>query len=197
MTHTHIKIVFFATLSTFVIASVSCSPPVEERIKAYVETHNQHDVDRVMKFYDQDAKYVMMEGNLEKTGKREIRKLEEFDAATNSHYEIVNIERKSPEIVLCRINEQSDFYKLAGVDTVEKLIHFVFKDTLITNVKVVRSKETREKLGKNFKKFTGWATKNRVEEFEQLLPKGNFRYGQKEARRWMALLQEWKQASSE
>ena len=43
------------------IMIISCSPKLEDRFEAYVGAHNSHDVEKIMSFYTEDARFEFVE----------------------------------------------------------------------------------------------------------------------------------------
>lgn len=48
----------FLSLS-LILMSLSCSPKPKDRIRAYVEAHNSHDVEKIMSFYAEDVRFEL------------------------------------------------------------------------------------------------------------------------------------------
>ena len=128
---------------------LSCSPKLENRFKAYMEAHNSHDVEKVMSFYAEDARFEFVESWV-REGKEAIRKQEEFDAALNSQLDFTDL-KVSGDIVTAKVTERSDYYKLAGIDEVYyEYYTIIFRDGLIKEIKTELTQESVKAINEVF-----------------------------------------------
>jgi len=169
---------------------MSCSTdPIRKTVEGYVKAHNDHDVDKAMTFFGDSAVYNWKEGWFKK-GKKAIQEVEEFDAYTQSHYDVSKIEVRR-DTLLCTIEESNNFYTAAGVDNFTKIARFVVEDSKIMQYEFIMNNKSWGEIKEALKPFREWAQREREQEFGQLLLDGEFRYGYNGAKRWMALMDEW------
>lgn len=171
---------------------ISCSPKLEDRFEAYVEAHNSQNVGKVMSFYAEDARFEFVESWV-REGKEEIRKQEEFDAALNSQLAFTDLEL-SGDTLTCKVTEQSDYYKLAGIDEVYyKYYTIIFRDGLIKEIKVELTEKSVKAINEVFRSLIEWAQKERSQELAELMSEGEVVYSAESAKKWLALLREWRE----
>jgi len=159
-----------------------------------VQAYNSHDVEKLMSFYTDDIRFEVV-GFFVKEGKEDIRKLTEYDAAVNVHMSISNI-KVSGDTVTFTLIESNDWFRLAGV---EELIYepnrIVFHGGLIKEIKTEITPESAKAAGEAWQAIMQWASKERSEELADLMPGGEFIYSAESARKWLALLRQWREVT--
>lgn len=182
--------VFYFLFLLFVMI-LGCSPRLEDRLKAYEDAHNSHDVEKVMVFYAEDFRFEMV-GSWVAEGKEEMRKLEEWDAAVNSHLTFTDL-KVSGDTVTCKATERNDLYRIAGIEGMHyKSSIFIFYDGLIKEIKAEQTEKSVRAKEVVFKSFIEWASKERSQELTELKYEGEYVFSAENAKRWLALLQEWR-----
>lgn len=164
---------------------------LKDLVKNYLEAHNNHDVEAVMAFYTDNIKFIE-EGISERTGKDELRNKELWDSAVNASLEITQIEAANKTIT-GRATEFSDWYDAADISEVQydKII-IKFEGNLISEITVVYSEETNNKIGRAFLSFLNWTSYFYPDELTKLKPEGTFIYTPELAPLWIRLLKEWR-----
>ena len=171
----------------------SCAPDLSERIRAYEATHNTHDVEKLMSFYRDDIEFEIV-GVWVKKGKAAVRKLAEWDRATNLQMTISDIV-VSGDTVTFKLVEKNDWWTLAGIGEVHYDPCFmVFRNGLITKLRATMTQEGLDKYAKQWPLIISWAQEHRKDELKELLPNGKFIYGAESAKKWLALLRAWRAA---
>jgi hypothetical protein len=178
-------------LLVVVVLLVSCGPDLAEYVRAYEATYNAHDTEKLMSFYDDDIRFEIV-GVWVKSGKQAMRELAEWDRATNLRMTISDIS-VSGNSVTCKLVETNDWWKLAGIGEVlyEPCI-MVFRNSLMTEMQAKMASSSVEAYMKAWSAIHKWASQNRSEALAELLPDGQFIYGEGPARKWLELLREWR-----
>jgi ketosteroid isomerase-like protein len=166
----------------------------EQRVRAYENAANDHDVDRVMSLYHQDIRFQAV-GAFEKVGKGDLRKLAEYDSVVNTHLVFSDL-AVSGDTVRCRVKERNDWLRLAGIEEVEyDEARIIFRDGLIAEITAKPSEEGAQAIGEVLGAIVRWASENRGEELAGSMPGGEFIYTAQSAGRWLSLLREWRNAT--
>jgi len=175
-----------------IIVILSCSPKPENRFEAYVEAHNSHDVERIMSFYAEDARFEFVESYV-REGREEIRKQEEFDAALNSQLAFTDL-KVNGGTVTGKVTEQSDYYRLAGIDEVYYEDYtIIFRDGLIKEIKTELTLGSVMEINEVFTDLLDWVRKEKKQELDDLILEGEVVYSAESAKKWLALLREWRE----
>ena len=170
---------------------LSCSTNLEDRVKAYEEAHNKHDIDKVMSFYTDDIRFEIV-GTWSKVGREQVRQLAEWDAATNSHMEISDI-KVSADTVTFRLDEGNDWFRLLGVEVLNyEPCMMIFQDGMLKYLKAELSDVSMIPVQEAWQLMFQWASEERSKELSELMPGGEFMYSADYARRWLSLLSEWR-----
>ena len=175
---------------------ISCSPKLMNRLKAYEEIHNSHDVEKVMSFYTEDFRFEMV-GMWVAKGKEEMRKLEEWDAAVNSHLTFTDL-KVNGDTVTCKLTEQNDLHRLAGIEGMHyKSSIFIFHDGLIKEIIAEQTEESVKTKEGVFKSFIEWASRERSQELAFLMHEGEYIFSAKNATGWLSLFRKWREETDQ
>ncbi|KPK70680.1 hypothetical protein AMJ87_08550 [candidate division WOR_3 bacterium SM23_60] len=183
-------------LWTLILMVLACAPDLSERMRIYVETYNTHDVDEIMTFYTDDVRFENV-GVWVKTDKQEVRKITEWDATTHIVMKVSNVMVRGDTVTFSLL-ETNDWLKLAGIgEALYEPSRIVFKDGKIA---IIQAKLTEESLNRWMPKWNSilaWATEHRPDRLAEVMPEGAFVFGADYARKWLELLEEWRQATEE
>lgn len=169
----------------------SCSKKPVSTLNKYLEAHNQHDVSKALSFFADTAIVEIIEG-WTKQGIKKIRPLEEFDSATNSHIRVWDVATRN-DTVFCRMEEENDFYKEAGVEKIQGFLRVAYNEAgLISRLSIRRTPQSYRLIKDAMVPFAQWAAEKRSAVWAKLFEDGEFRYGYEGAKGWMALLKEYK-----
>jgi hypothetical protein len=182
----HIVLYFLFLL----LLTTSCSPKLDEKIKAYQEAHNRGDIEKVMSFFTEDIKYDVI-GQWKVTSKESLKSRVEIDVFLNSHVNFTDI-KSSKNKVTCKVEEQNDLLKVSGIDTIYyEFREFIFEDGLIKEAKTQLTQEGVDALRNIQRAFGEWAAENRKEEVAELK---SVRIVNKDIfAKWLALMREWRE----
>ncbi|UCG93269.1 MAG: nuclear transport factor 2 family protein [candidate division WOR-3 bacterium] len=181
----------FSLLVLLMFIFLSCAPKLDERVKAYEQAYNSHDVEKIMSFYADDIKFEVV-GFFVKEGTEEVRNLTEYDVTVNIQMSISNIKVNGDTATFTLI-ESNDWFRLAGV---EELVYepnrIVFRDGLIKEIRAEITPESVKAAGKAYQTIMQWASKEHSEALAELTPGGIFSYTAETAKKWLELLKEWR-----
>ncbi len=177
-----------------VLLMTACSPPDDllQRVTAYQDACNRHDIDEVMALYARDARLEFGPlGSIE--GTERIRGIHEYDRAINTelHFEDCTVDYRT---VTCRAVENNDWLRTARLDPlVYSASIFTFnRRGLIETTVAQMSPESARRLGKVMARFNAWARENAAWEYSELFrPDGGFRYIYDSGGKILGLLQQW------
>jgi len=185
-------VAFYSALSLLPVAISACSPNPANLLKAYQEAHNSHDVERALSLMTDDVTFRLA-GTGVKEGKEQVRWIEEWDAAVNSHLTFADIKVKG-HMVICKVIEKNDLFKLYGIEEVHyTLATFIFHDGLIKEITIEPSQKSVREIDEIRHSFIEWATQERGQQLEALRTEGKFIYSAENASLWLALLEEWRE----
>jgi len=174
---------------------LSCSPRLEERVKAFERAYNERDVEKVMSFYAEDAVHAVP-GVFVAQGSEELRALTEHDAVLNTRLSLGEC-RTVGDTVRCELTFSSDWTTAAGIRQVRYSAAFVFSDGLIKEFVTEVSPEGAQAFSNVFNPFLAWASAEKPEQVREMMPEGEFVYSAQNAKRSLALLREWQQEMEE
>jgi hypothetical protein len=172
------------------LLTTSCNQKLEERIQAYLEAHNNGDVETEMSLFAENPKFEIVD-QWSREGQEDLRALIGTDAALHSHLTIKDI-KVSKNKVTCGLEERNDWLKLAGVDPLHyEFREFTFEKDLIKEIRSKQVDEDIKALEKFRDDFGEWAFENRKEEMavlrrQSVITKDNIG-------KWLDLMREWRE----
>lgn len=178
------------------ILLISCNENKKnDLIQSYFEAHNAHEIENSLGYFNEDAVFEL-KGVWTKKGLNDIRGLEEFDAAMNSHLELIEA-RQSGDTVYCRIVENNDWFSSVGIT---RLVHdptiFVLDGRKIKHIIAYPDQETGEKIEAAIGQIFQWSQQTGDSAVYKLLPEGEFIYSTEAATQWKALFERMKESDS-
>jgi ketosteroid isomerase-like protein len=189
------RIVISSLLVLMLVATQSCSPKPENRLKDFEKAYNAHDVEKIMSFYAEDAVHEVL-GQFVLRGKEKIRGLVEYDAASDARLSFTQYEVEG-QTITCGFTMTDDWIKAAGMDQIHYSGTLVFRDGLIHQWTAQTSSETVQRLTDVFNAVTDWASKERPQQLEELISQGDFVYNAENAKKSLELLREWQKATGQ
>ena len=181
------KIAIIILLAFF---TISCEQNHMSIVKSYEELHNAHDIERTMLLYHDDIKFELI-GTWVKSGKSEIRALEEWDKALNSSLKFEAIDSRG-DSVFCKVIEKNDWFKAVGI---EQIIHdptiFIIHKGLIKNIIVNPTAEIGKEIGIKLGSIYSWSKITNDSTIHDLIIDGEFIYSVESAKKWLILLDNW------
>ena len=168
-----------------------CSLTLEDRVKIYEQTHNKHDIEKMISLYSDDIRFEIV-GTWIKTGKDQVRELAEWDAATNSHMIISDI-KVSNDTVTFKLKEGNDWFRHIGIEFMyyDPCI-IVFSNGLIKELKAEVNNESMKAFQEVWPSIYQWLSEEKKEELTELISEGEFVYNSENAKKWLIILNEWR-----
>ena len=180
-------------LSFFIIVTLtgtmSCGPKLEDKVKAFEETYNSHDVEKIMSFYADDALHEVP-GTFLLKGKKELRDLAEYDKVLNFHLSFKQCKVEG-DTITCELTVIDDWTRTAGIQKVTYSSKIVFKDGLIKQWITVPTSESAQAINNLVRSLMEYASKEKPQLLKEMMPEGKFIYNAENARKLLALEQEW------
>ena len=164
-------------------------------ISSYFENHNNHDIENALNHYGEDVVFEL-KGVWTKTGLADMRSLEEWDAALNSHLRLESAE-VSGDTVRCKVIESNDWFRSVGIDS---LVHdpavFVIRDGKFRHIMGYPSAETGKQVEAAMGKIFQWSAMTGDSTVYDLIHQGQFVYSTESANTWMELFGKMKDSVS-
>jgi hypothetical protein len=175
---------------------ISCSKEkTQEVVKSYIASHNSHDIENTLTFYDDNIIFEL-KGVWTKKGMLEMQSLEEWDAALNSNLKLESISSKE-DTVFCRIVENNDWF---GAIDITNLVHdptvFVVNNGKIKKIIGYPSEKTGKEIEAAIGVIYQWSQKAQDSTINDLIQNGQFVYTAKAAEKWLDLFNRWKASES-
>ena len=184
---------FLLLLFAMVIASCSPKPSPVELVMTYEDAYNSYDLDRFLSLFAEDATFEVV-GQFVFKGKEDIRRVAEYDSVLNLHMSIIRLSTKA-DTVFCDLTETNDWLKTAGIGEARYTGRFVFEDGLMKLIEGKATPETDLAFNQVLNPLMEWASEERPEELAQMMPEGKFVYNAENAKKSLALLREWQEAT--
>jgi hypothetical protein len=173
---------------------LSCGINLEERVRAYEQTCNSHDFDGMMSFYAEDAQFKVV-GAFDKIGIEEIRSITEWDTTVKVHMRISDI-TVNGDTVTFKLVESNEWWRLAGIHEVTySPCTMIFSNGLIKLIKAEATNESLTAISKVLPGIFDWVSKERSEDFAEVMPGGEFIYTAESAKKWLELLKDRRAAA--
>jgi hypothetical protein len=182
-----------AVVFLIVAACLSCSPKLQDRVKAFEETYNRHDVEGVLAMFAENGVFEVP-GSFTLRGRDDIRQIVEYDAAMNTQVSFGEYLVKD-NVILCDMAETNDWLTAAGIKETQYSVQLVFEKGLIQLFRAQAGAETKQAISEVVGPMTEWASKERPAELEQIMPAGNFVYNAQNGRLFLTMLKDWMAAT--
>ena len=181
-------------LSFLLLSTTSCAPNLKDRVKAFQEAYNSHDVEKELSLCEEDLRFEIV-GESVTEGKEELRKLCEMGAILNDHLTLTDL-KVSGDTVTCRLKEHNDWFKAGGIDAVYyESAQFTFKNGLIKEVRSKYTQDTARSLKEFHASFGKWGSEKRSQELAELAPEGKLT--KENVSRLLTLVREWREETEE
>lgn len=175
------------------IIITSCATKPEDRVKAFEKAYNNHEVDKVMSLYADDASIEIV-GYFVVRGEKEIRDMTEYDITQNIHLSYNECITKD-DTVICNESVTNDFIKFADIKDANYSTKFIFSDGLIKQIISKPTPQTYKAWNQVLKPHLEWLSKERPQQLQEMMPEGKFIMNAENAKKQIPLLKEWKEAT--
>jgi hypothetical protein len=177
-------------LISFLFLAISCNQNSVELVKTYEKLHNEHDIEGAMLLYHENIEFELV-GTWIKSGKEEIRALEEWDRALNSNLKFESFEVKG-DSVFCKVIERNDWFKAVGI---KQIVHdptiFIVSKGRINKIIANPSREIGKQIGAKIGSIYTWLKTTNDNTINELIVNGEFIYSEEAAKKWIKLLNRW------
>lgn len=171
---------------------ISCSiDESQETVKAYIEAHNNHDVENELSYYNQDIVFEL-KNTWTKKGVEEMKSLAVWDSTINSNLKLESMESRG-DSVFCKITENNDWFKNVGIyDLLHDPTIIIVENNKIKKIIGYPSEETGRKIQKSIGEIIQWSQQKKDSTIYRLIPNGQFIYSSEAAIEWIELFKKWK-----
>ena len=177
---------------TIFLLTTSCAPTLVDRVKTLEKVHNRGDVEKEMTFFADDVIFEIV-GSGKATGKEQLRKAVERQVIFNSVMNVRDCQAEG-ETVTCRVIEQNDLLKAAGVGPLYyESAQYEFEEGLIKTIRAKLSDESNRVTKEFWNSFSKWAYENRAQEWDEVRGAGAT---EESVAKWLALAREWRAEKS-
>jgi hypothetical protein len=188
--------VFFSLLFLLSLIISGCSSNLVDQLRAYETAHNNHDIDQILSLVTDDIEFHLVGAEVS-VGKQQIRWIEEWGAAVNSQLTFTDLKVRGNTLT-CQATEKNDLFKLYGLEEFAyKSVTFIFHDGLIQEIRVEQSAASSQDVAELRQAFIEWASQERSQKLEELMPQGEAVYHTDNAGAWLALLREWREETDQ
>lgn len=178
-----------------VVILVGCTTSPEQVVKSYEYAHNVHDVESALDLMSDDITFAL--GDVwTRNGKDNMSQIEKWDSVLNSRLAF-NIMVTRGDSVFCRVTEQNDWFKKAGVDKIEySPVVVIAHQGLIHKFIATPPTDVGQHIEEVMRSLYTWSTETNDSTLHHLLPDGKFIYSAESASRWLDLLDRWNAANT-
>jgi hypothetical protein len=177
----------------FAFSACNSTMSNEEVLKAYIERHNNHDIEGVVELFHPRA-VVELPG---RPPLNEIRKIEAWDAAVQSRKMYESWEVQGDTIIIGTIIERNNWYSHGGIRQVEYQpgSMFIFREGKIFKIRSSdMTVESQQLIQDMFRNFLAWAQENKPGELARLMPNGAINLEEGNSKEWFLLMDEWQRS---
>jgi len=162
------------------LLTTSCASPLVDKVKAFQESHNRLDVEKLLELSTDDVK---QEGS---GGYQWIMQ----EALLNSRIFLTDI-KVDGDVVTCKAKQQDDWYKIAGINAVYyESFQLTFKDGLIKDIESKYTQESTDAIHAFRATFHKWTVEKLGKEGIELRRRN---VTIENVDKWMTLLREWRE----
>jgi len=169
----------------------SCTSNFEDKIKLLEETHNNHEIDKVISLYADDAKFVLVGGWVAE-GKDNLIERFNWDFAVNGSLKFYNYKTIN-DTVVCKVEERNDFFQMLDIDVVKyDYSKFIFEGNVIKEVRAKLNPESKNLIEDSMSSFIIWVSSEKPGELDSLKLNGNFIFTKEKSKNWLELLKAYR-----
>jgi limonene-1,2-epoxide hydrolase len=160
-------------------------------VKTFQEMVNQHDVEKIMSMFSDDATFEIV-GLSKFEGKKNVKIIFEYDIGVNTNLQFINCKSEG-DTVHCQLLERNDRLDAIGIDELEfSSCNITFKDGLIQSFAAEIPPYFVEYNSKILKRFIPWLSENHPNDYARMFSsEGRFIYNRENGRDVVPLLRKW------
>ena len=179
-----------AIIITFALTFISCSPKPSEVVKKYESAFNSHNVNKFTSLFTDNA-VIELSLLYHLKGKNQIRGYAEYDSVLSSQITISDIAENDGRAFFV-MTLKNDLLRTLGIDEEKYSLIFKIDDGKIENISGGATNKTEIKLKTFQNAFMLWAARKKLDVLNEIMPNGNLVYNATNAKKYLALVTEWK-----
>jgi len=181
-------------LLLLVIIFTSCTSKLDDKVKLLEQAHNNHEIDKVISLYANDAKFVLVGGWVAE-GKDKLIERFNWDFAVNGSLKFYDY-KTIKDTVICKVEERNDFFQMLDIDVAKyDYSKFIFEDNVIKEVRAKLNQESKNLIEDSMSSFIIWASSEKSGELDSLKLNGNFSFTSEKSKIWLELLNAYRDKS--
>ncbi len=172
--------------------SMACTTEPNGQIEAYLAAINIHDVERATSYLANDFRITFVNYGVS-LDKEQAREALAWDAGANGHvrFEPSDVEEHA---ITGLLTEENDFLKLVGIPVLKARTTYRFDGHGLIKEQIYELLPHQASSQDAMQPAVAWAAKHQPKELAEIYPEGQMIYSEEMARRWVALLKEWRAA---
>jgi len=189
------KFIFFNTLFILSCSSQEGEEVILQRFQSYRNALNNHDKEKALTYLAEDFKLVFVDFNMTMT-KDQVVDVLGWDVGANgkvTHGEL----HVSENTISGTFTEQNDFLKLIDIPQLKAKINYKFGEDGLIKKQLYEALPNQPSFLEKMKPAIDWASQYRKEELAIIYPNNQMLFNEKMARRWVALLKDWRKATQQ
>ncbi len=163
------------------------------QVDAYLAAINMHDIERARSFLASDFRITFVNYGVS-LDKEQAREALAWDAGANGHvsFEPSDVQEHAITGVL---TEENEFLKLVGIPVLKARTTYRLDEQGLIREQFYELLPGQASLQDAMQPAVAWAEEHRPKELAEIYPDGKMIYSGEMARRWVALLKEWRSAT--
>ncbi len=184
-------------LLVLIVSGCSKEKSPEEIVRAYIDAQNSHDIDKKLKYFDEETAFITQGSEMNMMGPEDIRRMSQYDSVLNTVLTIDNL-RVDGTTIICKITEHNRWLDAAGLPPLQydSTLFYVIGDK-IRKVVSFPDSASLEGMTDVLNKFIPWLAEKYPYETTVMIPNGQFEYSAENAEKLLAYLREWRRTTEE
>ena len=182
-----------AIILMFSFTFISCAKKPTEVVKQYEKAYNARDINKLMSLFNDNAVIELSLLNKLK-GKAKIKGYAEYDSVLSSRIAVSDIVESDGRAFFV-MSLKNDLLKTIGIDEAKYSMIFKISSGKIDNISGSATNETDNELKEFRNPFMLWAASKRLDILNEIMPNGNIVYNAENAKKYLALVSEWKRSN--
>lgn len=189
------KILSFALLTTALLY-LTCSPSRKDMVIKYFDAVNKHESASELLLLSDNITYSVVE-SFTLRGKNELRNLAEYDSTMHSEFVYSNL-TEAGDTVICQVTEKNDWLAALNITSITyDYAKFVVRHKHIRDIIMKMNDQSINKISSKTEPLIDWASNNKPDVLNDIMPGGEFIYNKVTAEMWLQLLQKYNASKGE
>lgn len=186
---------FLLLITFYSCSNINSTEDMKKQFDIYFQALNDHDTETILACLSEDfqLRFSDYDFTIDKKGMVDVLG---WDKGANGRvaYKDLVVEGDS---VSGLFTEENDFFKLIGIQSLRATISYSFDKAGLIKEQNYTPLPGQPSFQEKMQIAVEWARIHRPEELKEIYPQGQIRFNEKMARRWVALLREWKTTKKE